>query len=54
MNGTARGTLPAVINVACRNEEAIEIVVTHDDHRPWSRTVACREGASLVVRARFE
>lgn len=50
----ARGALPAVVNVACRNEQSVEIVVTHEGYRPWSRTISCREGASLVVRARFE
>lgn len=51
IDGVDRGTLPAVLNVACRAGDAVALAVELPGHAPWRRTVACREGASLVVRA---
>ncbi|RMH17960.1 MAG: PEGA domain-containing protein [Acidobacteria bacterium] len=53
VDGADRGPLPALVNVACRAGEEVEITVQKPGYPPWQRRVACREGTSLVVRARL-
>ncbi|MEM8930870.1 MAG: hypothetical protein AAGE94_06835 [Acidobacteriota bacterium] len=54
IDGVERGPIPFFGNVRCRDGDAVTIEVRTAGHRAWSRTIACREGGSLDVRARLQ
>ena len=54
IDGVERGPSPFVGNARCRDGEPVVIEVRADGFRPWTRTVACRDGGSLDARARLE
>jgi len=53
VDGAARGTTPTVANVACGDGRAIHLQVAKEGFATWQRTVLCREGQTLLVRARL-
>lgn len=54
VQGQMRGNTPAMANVACRNGDAVDLVVRMDGFAEYHRQVECREGGILQVRARLE
>ena len=54
VDGTERGHTPALANVACRQGDSVELRVVKEGFAEYHRTVECREGGRLQVRARLE
>jgi hypothetical protein len=54
VNGEERGQTPALANVLCLDGQEVEIAVDLEGFAPYRRTVVCREGGRLQVRARLE
>ncbi len=53
VDGEDRGATPALVNVVCHDGEEVTIAVHMRGFPRWQRTVACREGGSLVVNAKL-
>ena len=53
IDGADRGTTPLFGNVACEEGQEITIAVDKPGHPRWLRTVTCRVGGELTVRARL-
>ena len=51
VDGEPRGALPMLSNIQCTDGQSVELRVEKPGFKPWSRTVSCREGGSLRVRA---
>ncbi len=51
IDGADRGTTPLFANVTCTEGQEIRITVHKQGFPAWSRTVACRLGGELTVRA---
>lgn len=54
VDGALRAQTPAIANIACRNGDAVNILLRHDGYRDAENVVECREGGSLSVRLRLE
>ena len=54
IDGDERGRAPLFANVACEEGQEVVIEVAASGHPPWRRTVPCRVGGELTVRARLE
>lgn len=48
-----RGTTPTVSNVACSEGQPINLKVEKKGFITWERKVLCREGETLLIRARL-
>lgn len=53
IDGAERGSAPLFANVACENGQEVAIEVVQPGYPPWRRTVSCRVGGDLTVRARL-
>lgn len=53
IDGETRGRAPFFGNVPCEDGQTVEIVVERPGHPRWRRTVPCRVGKELTVRARL-
>ena len=53
VDGVDRGTVPLLANVACIKGQGVRLAVTKEGYPPWERQIACREGQTLIVRARL-
>ncbi len=53
IDGEERGRAPFFGNVACDEGQEVMIEVTAPEHPRWRRTVGCRVGGELTVRARL-
>ena len=53
IDGAQRGRTPLFANVPCADEQRIEIVVAKEGFPAWRRSVDCRVGGQLTVRARL-
>ena len=51
IDGAARGSTPLFANVVCEQDEKIEIEIAKPGLPAWRRTVQCRVGGELTVRA---
>ena len=54
VNGEERGNTPAVANVLCLEGQEVKLAVDLEGFAPYRRTVVCREGGRLKLRARLE
>lgn len=52
VDGVDRGTVPLFTNVACDEGATVRLRVVWEGLPPWEREVGCREGRTLIVRAR--
>ncbi len=53
IDGTERGSTPLFGNVTCEQDQEIVIVVEKRGLPAWRRTVRCRVGGELTVRAKL-
>ncbi len=53
IDGEPRGRTPLFANVHCEADQEVPIIVEKPGHPPWRRTVPCRVGGELTVRARL-
>ncbi len=53
IDGAARGSTPLFANVTCKQDQEIRITVEKPGLPAWRRTVRCRVGGELNVRARL-
>ncbi len=53
IDGAERGTTPLFANVTCEQDQEIRITVENPGLPAWRRTVRCRVGKELTVRARL-
>ncbi len=53
IDGTERGSTPLFGNVSCQQDQEIQITVEKPGFPIWRRTVRCRVGKELTVRARL-
>ncbi|MEM7584329.1 MAG: PEGA domain-containing protein [Acidobacteriota bacterium] len=53
LDGAERGSTPLFANVACEAGQPISIVIEKPGLPAWQRTVPCRVGKELTVRARL-
>ncbi len=53
IDGTERGSTPLFANVTCQQDQEIRITVEKPGFPAWRRTVRCRVGKELTVRARL-
>jgi len=53
VDGVDRGTVPLFTNVACGEGQLVRLRVAREGWPPWEREVGCREGQTLIVRARL-
>ncbi len=53
IDGVARGTTPMFTNVICEQDQEVWIAVEKRGFPAWRRTVRCRVGGNLTVRARL-
>ena len=53
IDGAERGRAPLFGNVACGEGQEVVIEVEKAGYPPWRRTVPCRVGGELTVRARL-
>ncbi len=53
IDGSERGRAPLFGNVACEEGQEVVIEVVAAGHPRWRRTVPCRVGGELTVRARL-
>ena len=51
VNGEDRGSTPSLLNVACAEGQEVAFRVVKEGYPAWERTVQCREGGSLKIRA---
>ena len=54
IDGEFRGNAPLFSNVACVDDQPVVIEVSKPGLPVWTRTVACREGQTLLVEPRLE
>ncbi len=53
-DGQERGSTPVVANVRCREGADVELGLRAEGYAPWAKTVACREGGSLLIKPRLD
>lgn len=53
VDGADRGIVPLFTNVVCQEGQIVRLRVSRDGLPPWEREVGCREGQTLIVRARL-
>lgn len=53
IDGAARGSTPLFANVTCAQDQDVQITVEKKGFPPWRRTVRCRLGGELTVRAKL-
>jgi PEGA domain len=50
IDGAARGTTPAMLNVWCRNGDEVELVVSKEGYPEFRQNVPCRQGVPAQAR----
>ncbi len=51
IDGARRGSTPLFANVSCKQDQEVKITVEKPGFPAWRRTVSCRVGDELTVRA---